>query len=48
MIKYYVFDEEAEIWSDAFNTREDAENELIEQNQHWYSLDAKVIEVEED
>ena len=48
MIKYYVFDEAAEIWSDAFNTREDAENELLEQNQHCYSLDAKVIEDEEN
>ena len=47
MIKYYVFDEESEIWSEAFDTREDAENELLEQNQHCYSLDAEVIEVDE-
>ncbi len=47
MTKFYVFDKASEIWSEAFDTREDAEMELQEENQHKYSLDAEVIEVEE-
>ena len=47
MTKYYVFDEAREIWSEGFNTRVEAEQELQEERQHSYSLNAKVIEVDE-
>lgn len=47
MTKYYVYDECSEISSEAFETREEAEKELQEENQHSYSTEAKVVEVED-
>jgi hypothetical protein len=48
MTKFYVVNEASEIWSDeGFATRAEAEQELLEQNQHDYGTEAKVIEVEE-
>lgn len=47
MIKYYVVNEDSEIWSTGFNTREEAEKEMQEEKQHKYGIDAKVIEVNE-
>jgi hypothetical protein len=47
MIKYYVVNEDSEIWSTGFNTREEAEKEMQEETQHKYGIDAKVIEVNE-
>ena len=47
MIKFYVVDEASEIWSEGFDTREEAEQELLEENQHSYGTEAIIIEVEE-
>ena len=47
MIKYYVVNEASEIWSEGFNTREEAEKELREENQHNYGTEAIIIEVDE-
>lgn len=46
MIKYFVYDEESEISSVTFNTREEAEKEL-EENYMRYSLNAQIIEVDD-
>lgn len=46
-ITYYVVNEDSEIWSTGFNTREEAEKEMQEETQHKYGIDAKVIEVNE-
>lgn len=47
MTKYYVVNEASEIWSEGFNTREEAEQELLEEKQHIYGTEAIIIEVEE-
>lgn len=47
MTKFYVVNEKSEIWSEAFDTREEAEKELREDRDWKYGLEGKVIEVEE-
>lgn len=47
MIKYYVYNPISEISSEAFSTREEAEKELMEENQHQYGEGAEVVEVDD-
>ena len=47
MFKYVVVDEASDLWSDLYDTLEEAENDLNNDISHGWSTNARVVEVME-